>query len=187
MRGPEGDAMLQFRCRCRQKITVPDAYSKKKVRCPGCHRAVPVPADAGGDTYFAAPAGKERSSRKRRAAPGWFDSIRASKESVVIAAMIIAFGTIWLLSELKWLPPFHWVWTLGLACAGILTLVIGGINKQTMVVGPYLIICAVFSVLRQTGQIALRVEIPVLVIAFGLWLFVVILLGHALPDLVSDD
>jgi hypothetical protein len=179
--------MMQFRCKCRQRITVPDSYSKKKVRCPSCHRAVPVPGDAGESTYSSTPTGKDKPSRKKRTSPGWIDSVRASKESVIIAAMIVAFGAFWLLSELKWLPPFHWVWTLGLAGAGLLTLVIGGINKQTMVVGPYLLICAVFSVLRQTGQIALRVEIPVLVITFGLWMFVVILLGHALPDLVNDD
>ena len=179
--------MLQFRCRCRQKISVPDSYTGKKVRCPGCSRAVPVPEHTAEGTYWATPLGTDKPSRKKRSAPGWMDSLRASQASMIIAAMIVGFGVLWLLSELNWMPPFPWIWTMGLAGAGVLTLIIGGINKQTMVVGPYLMICAVFSVLRHTGRIEPRVEIPVLVIVFGLWMFVVILLGHGLPDLVNDD
>ena len=178
--------MLQFRCRCHRKISVPDSYRQKKVRCPSCHRAVPVPSDADSGTFRVAN-DRGASGTRHRDAPAWLDSLRASKASVLIAAMIIAFGSFWLLSELQMLPPFHWLWTLGLACAGVLTLAIGGINKQTMVVGPYLMICAVFSVLRQTGEIALRVEIPILVIVFGVWLFLVILMGHSLPDVMRED
>jgi hypothetical protein len=81
----------------------------------------------------------------------------------------------------------QWLWTLGLAATGVMTLMLGGINKQTLVVGPYLLMCAGFSVLRQLGSISFSVEIPCLVIAFGVWLFVVIMAGYALPDLVSDE
>ncbi|MBI3467471.1 MAG: hypothetical protein HY000_31060 [Planctomycetes bacterium] len=113
--------------------------------------------------------------------------MRASKPALFISVLIILFGTFWLLSELNLLPPLHWLWTLGLATTGVLTLLLGGINKQTLVVGPYLVICAGFSVLRQTSSITLKMEIPCLVIGFGVWLFIVIMCGYSLPDLLADD
>ena len=104
-----------------------------------------------------------------------------------MSVLIMLFGLFWLLSELGILPPFTWVWTLGLVSTGVLTLWLGGINQRTLVIGPYLMVCAVFSVLRQTQTIDLRLEIPSLVIAFGVISFIVILLGYTQPDIVEDE
>ena len=97
------------------------------------------------------------------------------------------FGVLWLLSELGFMPPINWLWTAGLAGTGILTMVVGGLNKQTLVIGPYLILCAGFSILRHTGNISMRLEIPCLIISFGVVLFIVTMLGYSLPDLINDE
>jgi hypothetical protein len=64
-----------------------------------------------------------------------------------------------------------------MAAVGVLTLAVGGIDKVTVVVGPFLLICTVFSLLRQTGYIEIDTSIPVLVIIAGL----LMLLSHFLP------
>ena len=92
-----------------------------------------------------------------------------------------------LLSELNFLPPIQWVWTLGLATSGVATLILGGINKQTLVVGPFLIICAVFSILRHQQLIPINIEIPSLVISFGVLALIVIVFGYSQPDLLEDE
>lgn len=120
-------------------------------------------------------------------APGnWVDYLRASKASVLVSWLIIAFGIGWLLHALDLLPGFAWLWTIGLGVAGLLVLILGGINKQTLVAGPYLIILAGFSIIRQIGWITWEVEIPCLVIAFGLLMFGVTLGGYNLPDLLRE-
>ena len=45
-----------------------------------------------------------------------------------------------------------------------------GIDKVSVVVGPFLLIASAFSVLRQTDQLALDLEVPLLVIVFGVLL-----------------
>ena len=200
--------MVRTQCtRCNQKIAVPDAFQGKRVRCPKCTRILSVPrvTSHSAPSYEVAPApdsaphgaaAQTDSAWTPRRVAGqadagfahtWIDYMRSSKAALFVSLLIVVFGIFWLLSEVNLLPPLHWLWTLGLAGTGVLTLLLGGINKQTLVVGPYLVICAGFSVLRQTGSIALKVEIPCLVIAFGVWLFIVIMCGYSLPDIVADD
>jgi hypothetical protein len=65
------------------------------------------------------------------------------------------------------LPGVNWVWTIGLAAGGVFVLALGGLNKLSIVVGPFLIIASVFSLLRQRGAINVDHEVPSLVIALG--------------------
>ena len=53
---------------------------------------------------------------------------------------------------------------------GALVLVVGGLDKLTVVVGPFLIALAVVSFLRQTGGIVAGTEVPFLLVVFGLLL-----------------
>lgn len=70
------------------------------------------------------------------------------------------------------MPQIDWVWTLLVGLVGVLTFALGGIDKVTVVVGPFFILASILSVLRQTGQLTIEVEIPLLVIAAGVLMLV---------------
>jgi hypothetical protein len=54
---------------------------------------------------------------------------------------------------------------------GILTFVIsGGLDKLSIVVGPFFLVSSVLSILRQTGRLQPEVEVPTLVILIGVLL-----------------
>lgn len=94
------------------------------------------------------------------------------RKEVLSPLVIIAVGGTWLLNVLEILPGVDWIWTGGLAAAGLLVLGMGGWNRLTAIIGPFLIIGSVFSVLRQTGRLELDLEVPLLVIILGLlWLY----------------
>lgn len=103
-----------------------------------------------------------------------------SKTDIVIPFLILAVGIGWLLTNLDVLPNVNFVWPVGLAAAGAITLVVHGINKGSIVLGPFLIVTAVLSVARQTGRISLDIEVPVLVVMLG-----ALLLLSALSNLPS--
>jgi DNA-directed RNA polymerase subunit RPC12/RpoP len=196
--------MLDFACiRCSHKLSLPGMYRGKRIVCPKCRGVVLVPGLPGSITDSAAGGGAAHSAEPptlARAAlatapaepagpsrePTWVEYIKASRGTVVLSWIIVLFGLGWLLHELNWLPGLGWLWVLGLAIAGFLVLLLGGINKQTLIVGPFLILTAGFSILRQQHIISLEVEIPCLVIAFGLLLFSVTLCGYQLPDMLNE-
>ncbi len=91
-----------------------------------------------------------------------------SNKSLLIPILLITMGTGWLLTTLGYAPQIDWIWTLGIAVAGVLTFVVGGFDKVTFVVGAFLIITSLLSVLRQTGRVGFNVEVPILVIAAGI-------------------
>ena len=43
----------------------------------------------------------------------------------------------------------------------------GGVNRYSFVVGVFLIAASILSILRQTGQLDVNIEVPVLVIVLG--------------------
>ncbi len=99
-----------------------------------------------------------------------------SKLAIAVPVVIIVLGVGWLLTVHGIVPGVNWVWTLGLAAAGVLTLV-AGIDKVTIAVGPFLIIATFFSILRQRGLISVDTEVPCMVIVAG----VLLLLARLLP------
>lgn len=90
-----------------------------------------------------------------------------SKKGIALPVLMIAVGLGWLLTAHSVIPGVNWIWILGLAALGILVLALGGIDKVTVVLGPFLIIATFFSLLRQTGKISVDTEVPSLVIAAG--------------------
>ena len=134
--------MVRFRCGgCAQKIGVPDSYRGKRVKCPKCSRVALVPHEVphGGQSYqvkqspdvLAGPGAAQGSAwtattaegrRHDSSGPAWIDYLRASKALVFVSFLITFFGTFWLLGELEVLPPLHWLWTLGLAGTGVLSM-----------------------------------------------------------------
>lgn len=98
-------------------------------------------------------------------------------QALALPLFLIAIGIGWLLTTLNVIPDVNWVWIVGLAVGGALVLLIGGVDKLTLVLGPFLLIASLFSVLRQTDRIPLNVEMPSLMILLGVLIFI----AHIVP------
>src|SRR5437773_534591 len=94
-------------------------------------------------------------------------------KSLAVPILIIGLGVGWLLTAHNVLPGVNWVWLLALGIVGVLVIAIGGFDKVTLVLGPFLIVATIFSLLRQTGHITVDTEVPALVILLGLLLLLV--------------
>ena len=90
-------------------------------------------------------------------------------QTLLIPLTFVAVGVGWLLSALGHLPEVDWWWILGIAVCGVAVLA-SGFDKATLVVGGWLLALAVCSFQRQRGAMTWDVEMPVLVIAFGVLL-----------------
>lgn len=101
--------------------------------------------------------------------------------AIFIPILLIAFGVGWLLTTLGIAPGVDWIWTLCVAVVGLVTFVVGGLNKVTVVIGPFCILASCLSLLRQTGRLTLDVEVPILVILAGVLLLVARLPAIPLP------
>jgi len=110
-----------------------------------------------------------------------------SKLSIAAPILIITVGVGWLLTTHKVLPGIDWIWVLGMAVIGILIMVLGGIDKFTAVVGPFLIIATGFSLLRQTGRISENTEVPCLVIVSGVLVLIARFLPVPAPKWLKDE
>jgi hypothetical protein len=96
-----------------------------------------------------------------------------SRAPLVIPILIIAIGVGWLLTAQGFAPGVNWIWTLGLGVVGILVFVVSsGVDKVSVVIGPFFLLASLLSVLRQTGQMSMDIEIPILVISIGVLLLV---------------
>ena len=109
----------------------------------------------------------------------------SSKAPVVVSILIMVAGFGWLLNSFHWLEEVDWVWTLGIAALG--AVVLGtGINKVSVIVGPFLILGAACAFLRQTGRLAVEHEVPILVIVFGALLLLAYVLPVPLPRYLRE-
>ena len=108
-------------------------------------------------------------------------------QPIVVSVLTILLGSGWLLNTLSVIPNVNWVWTIGLAHLGLLTLLVGGINKVTFVLGVWLMSASMFSILRQTGRMKLDIEVPCLVIVLGLLMLISQLTPLPLPAWLKED
>src|SRR5262245_38120121 len=91
-----------------------------------------------------------------------------SRAPLIIPVLIIVVGVGWLLTAQGFGPGINWVWTLGLGIIGILTFVVSkGIDKVSVVIGPFFLLASLLSVLRQTSQVSLEIDGAVLVSSIG--------------------
>jgi hypothetical protein len=96
-----------------------------------------------------------------------------SKRPLCISIVFMSLGVGWLLTSLGFGPGINWVWTIGLGAMGLLAIIIsGGVDKFSVVVGPFFVAASVLSIMRQNGQIQADIELPILVIGIGALLFV---------------
>jgi hypothetical protein len=95
------------------------------------------------------------------------------KGPLALSLLIVAVGVGWLLTSLGYGPGINWVWIMGLGVAGVLAFVVsGGVDKASVVVGPFFLVSSGLSILRQAGTLKLETEVPLLVITFGVLLFI---------------
>jgi hypothetical protein len=113
--------------------------------------------------------------------------MNADKKTLFLPILVIAIGAGWLVSALGYAPNIDWLWTISLALAGIATLLVGGIDKVTVVVGPFFLAASGLSILRQTDRLSFQIELPVLVILVGLLLLVARSPAVPAPKWASDD
>lgn len=96
---------------------------------------------------------------------------RFHRGPLVLAVLITTIGVGWLLTAKGFGPGINWVWTLALGVVGVITFVLsGGVDKFSVVVGPFFLFASVMSVLRQTGRLDTDTEVPLAVILIGLLL-----------------
>ena len=107
-------------------------------------------------------------------------------KSLTAPVLIITLGLGWLLTVNNLMPGVNWIWVLGLAVTGVLILTVGGVDKVTLVVGPFLISATFFSLLRQTGRISVDTEVPTLVIVFGVLMLLAKLLPIPVPKWIVE-
>ena len=98
--------------------------------------------------------------------------MKPDKKTLLLPILLITVGAGWLLTTLGVAPGIDWVWTLGLAVAGLLAFALAGIDKVTVVIGPFLILASSLSILRQTDRLTLDVEIPILVMVAGVLMLI---------------
>lgn len=93
-------------------------------------------------------------------------------KDAALPVVLIVLGAAWLLNSLDWLPEVHWIWILGLACAGIAILILDGITKSSIVAGPILILAGLLSFFRQYQGLGWRFIIPIMLLAAGIFMLV---------------
>ena len=108
-------------------------------------------------------------------------------KGLVVPVLVIVLGVTWLLNILKVLPGVDWIWTVGLAAVGVLTLLVGGINKLTVVVGPFLMVGSICSLLRQLDVLPIDREIPILTIVLGMLMLVAQMLSLPTPEILKAE
>ncbi len=94
------------------------------------------------------------------------------KKTLAVPILLITLGVGWLLTTMGIVPEVDWAWTLGLAIVGVLTFVLSGVDKVTVVVGPFFLVASCLSLLRQIDRLNIDKEVPILVIAAGVLLLV---------------
>src|SRR5688572_17470952 len=93
-------------------------------------------------------------------------------KQIIAPLFLIVIGVGWLLSVKQVLPTVDWVWVLLLGTAGLSILLVKRLTRTSIIAGPFLILWAALSFMRQTGKISEEVLVPVLIILFGVLLLV---------------
>lgn len=93
--------------------------------------------------------------------------MKAKNKELILPLAIMLVGLGWLLTALDITPEIDWIWTLALAAIGGLSFIAWGVDRFTVVFGPFFLVASILSVFRQAGHLALKLEVPILMIVFG--------------------
>jgi len=89
-----------------------------------------------------------------------------------IPVTLIAVGLGWLLWELRLFPDVDWIISLGFIAAGIAVMVIDGINKNSVVIGPFLIAIGIAWFMHDRYGTIWRFIIPVMLVLLGVLMLI---------------
>jgi hypothetical protein len=111
----------------------------------------------------------------------------SQRQSLLLPLLLLAVGIGWLLTSLGVMPGIDWVWTSSLAAIGVLSFVLSGFDKFSVVMGPFFIATSLFSILRQSDRLPLNIEMPILVILLGVLFMVARLRVIPIPKWITED
>ena len=80
---------------------------------------------------------------------------------------LIAVGVGWLLWEFRLFPDVDWIISLGFIAAGVAVMAIDGVNKNSVVIGPFLIAIGAAWLLHDRYGTQWRYLIPVMLVVLG--------------------
>ena len=80
---------------------------------------------------------------------------------------LIAVGLGWLLWEFRLFPDVDWIIALGFIAGGIAVMAIDGVNKSSVVIGPFLIAVGLAWLLHDRYGTHWRYIIPVMLVLLG--------------------
>ena len=85
---------------------------------------------------------------------------------------LIIVGLVWLIWHFRFFPDVDWVIALGFIAGGVAVMVIDGINKNSIVIGPILIAMGVAWWLNDRYRTQLVADHPALLVLLGVLMLV---------------
>ena len=93
---------------------------------------------------------------------------------------LIVVGLVWLVWHFRFFPDIDWVIALGFVAGGIAVMVIDGLNKNSIVIGPILIAMGAAWWLNDRYRLSWSLIIPALLVLLGV--LMLIARNPAIPD-----
>lgn len=85
--------------------------------------------------------------------------------SLPVTLIVIGLG--WLLWELRLFPDIDWIISAGFVVTGVAVLVIDGVNKNSIVIGPFLIAIGIAWLAHDRYWVGWRFIVPGLLVLLG--------------------
>jgi hypothetical protein len=96
----------------------------------------------------------------------------ASMRDASLPVTLIVVGLGWLLWEYRLFPDVDWIISLGFVVGGIAVLAIDGVNKNSVVIGPFLIAIGIAWVLHDQYRTTWRFIVPVMLVLLGVLMLI---------------
>ena|SRR5690349_1990334 len=97
---------------------------------------------------------------------------RIAVKDASLPITLIVVGAIGLIWYFRWLPDIDWIISLGFIAGGILVLVVDGINRNSIVTGPFLISIGIAWWLRDRYSWSWQLIIPTLLVILGVLMLI---------------
>ena len=90
--------------------------------------------------------------------------------SLPVTLIVVGLG--WLLWEFRLFPDVDWIISFGFIAAGIAVLTIDGINRNSIVIGPFLVAVGIAWLLHDRYWVSWRLIVPVMLVLLGMLMLV---------------
>jgi len=90
--------------------------------------------------------------------------------SLPVTLIVVGLG--WLLWEYRLFPDVDWIISLGFVVGGIAVLAIDGINKNSVVIGPFLIAVGIAWFLHDQYRTTWRFIVPAMLVLLGVLMLI---------------